>query len=137
MQGDAFGKKALFPVAEVGANDGLNVVLINAGDAFQKGTESRLVRETLNDLYLVWGGYLGVRNDKRRYKGVCPVAFAAAEATDAQPYEATRSLESALVIAVDRQAGGMPTGACELMELQGGNDVIVNFLRQRVAYFNK
>lgn len=45
------------------------------------------------------------------------VADAAAEAADAQPDEAVRRFQTAVVIAVDRKAGGMSTGTSKLMEL--------------------
>lgn len=115
-------------MAQAGAHDVLYIILINTGNAVQKGTESRFVGKKLNDLCMVCGRYPGVGNDNGREKGVGCMAYAAAKAADAQLNETIRSFESALVIAVDREAGGMPTGTCELMELQAGNDVNVNVL---------
>ena len=121
---------------QVGADDGLDIDLINTGNAVQKGLESRLVREKMDDMHLVRSGDLRIRDDEGREKGVCPVAFMAAETTDAQADEAIRGFQATPVIAMYRKAGGMPAGTCKLMELQGRNDVIVNILGQRVAYFD-
>lgn len=123
-------------MAAVRAHDILDVVLIDTGNAVQKGTERRLVLEQMDDIRLVRGGDLGIRDDEGREKCVCPAAFTAAETADAQADEAVRGLQTTLVIAMDRQACGMPACACELMELEGGKDVIVNILVQRVAVFN-
>lgn len=46
------------------------------------------------------------------------MAYTAAEEADGERHQTIRSLEAAPVIAVDRQGGGMPTGTCELMELE-------------------
>ncbi len=67
---------------------------------------------------------------------MCPAAFMAAETADAQPDDAVRGLQTTQVIAMDREAGGMAACTCELVELDGGKDVIVNVLIQRVAVFN-
>lgn len=123
-------------MAAVRAQDILDVVLIDTGNAFQKGTERRLVREKMDDIRLVRGGDLRIRDNEGGEKCVCPAAFTAAEAADAQADEPVRGLQATPVIAMDRKAGGMPACACELMELEGGKDVIVNVLVQRVAVFN-
>lgn len=123
-------------MAAVRAHDILDVVLIDTGNAVQKGTERRLVLEKMDDIRLVRGGDLGIRDNEGGEECVCPAAFTAAEAADAQADETVRGLQATLVIAVDRKAGGMPACACELMELEGGKDVIVNILVQRVEVFN-
>ena len=92
---------------QVGADDGLDIVLINTGNAVQKGMESRLVREKMDDMHLVRSGDLRIRDNEGREKGVCPVAFMAAETADAQADEAVRCFQATLVIAMDRQACGM------------------------------
>jgi len=58
---------------------------------------------------------------------VCPAAFMAAETADAQPDDAVRGLQTTQVIAMDREAGGMAACTCELVELDGGKDVIIVF----------
>ena len=120
----------------VGAYDILDVVLIDTGNAVQKGTECRLVREKMDDIRLVRSGDLGIRDNEGGEKCVCPAAFTAAETADAQADETVRGLQATLVIAMDRQAGGMPACTCELMELEGGKDIIINVLVQRVAVFD-
>ena len=120
----------------VGAYDILDVVLIDTGNAVQKGTECRLVREKMDDIRLVRSGDLGIRENEGGEKCVCPAAFTAAETADAQADKTVRGLQATPVIAMYRMAGGMPAGTCKLMELQGGNDIIVNILGQRVAYFD-
>lgn len=61
---------------QVGAHDIFDVVLIDTGNAVQKGTEC-----------------------------VCPAAFMAAETADAQPDDAVRGLQTTQVIAMtERQA---------------------------------
>lgn len=67
---------------------------------------------------------------------MCPAAFMAAETADAQPDDAVRGLQTTQVIAMDRETGGMAACTCELVKLDGGKDVIVNVLIQRVAVFN-
>ena len=107
-QGDGAGKKALLPVAAVRAQDILDVVLIDTGNVVQKGTERRLVLEKMDDIRLVRGGDLGIRDNEGGEECVCPVAFTAAEAADAQTDETVRGLQATPVTAVDRKAGGMP-----------------------------
>ena len=51
-------------MAPVGVHDILDVVLINTGNAVQKGTERSLVREKMDDIRLVRGGYLGIRDNE-------------------------------------------------------------------------
>lgn len=121
----------------VGAYDILDVVLIDTGNAVQKGTECRLVREKMDDIRLVRSGDLGIRNNKGGKKCVCPAAFTAAETADAQAGETVRGLQATLVIAMDRQTCGMSACTCELMELEGGKDVIINVLVQRVAVLDE
>lgn len=113
---------------QVGAQDILDVVLINAGDTVQKGAEGRLVMEKTDDMRLVMGGYLRIRNNERGEEGVCPVAFTAAETADAQPDKAVRSFEAAQIIAMDGQAGTMPACTYELVKLEGRKGIVVNFL---------
>lgn len=84
---------------QVGAHDIFDVVLIDTGNAVQKGTEC-----------------------------MCPAAFMAAETADAQPDDAVRGLQTTQVIAMDREAGRMAACTCELVELDGGKDVIIVFL---------
>ena len=86
-------------MAQVGAHDIFDVVLIDTGNAVQKGMEC-----------------------------MCPAAFMAAETADAQPDDAVRGLQTTQVIAMDREAGGMAACTCELVELDGGKDVIIVFL---------
>lgn len=112
----------------VGAYDILDVVLIDTGNAVQKGTECRPVREKMDDIRLVRSGDLGIRDNEGGEKCVCPAAFTAAETADAQADKTVRGLQATLVIAMDRQAGGMPACTCELMELEGGKDIIINVL---------
>ncbi|MEY8326080.1 hypothetical protein AALB47_19540 [Lachnospiraceae bacterium 54-11] len=45
-------------MAQVGAHDIFDVVLINAGNAVQKGTECVFIREKMDDIGLVGSGYL-------------------------------------------------------------------------------
>lgn len=59
---------------------------------------------------------------------MCPAAFKAAETADAQPDDAVRGLQTTQVIAMDREAGRMAACTCELVELDGGKDVIIVFL---------
>lgn len=117
----------------VGAYDILDIVFIDTGNAVQKGTECRLVREKTDDIRLVRSGDLGIRDNEGGKKCACPAAFTAAETADAQADETVRGLQATLVIAMDRQACGMSACTCELMELEGGKDVIINVLVQRVA----
>lgn len=123
-------------MAPVGAYDILDVVLIDTGNAVQKGTECRLVREKMDDIRLVRSGDLGIRDNEGGEKCVCPAAFTAAETADAQADKTVRGLQATLVIAMDRQTGGMSACTCELMELEGGKDVIINVLVQMVAGFD-
>ena len=58
---------------------------------------------------------------------MCPAAFMAAETADAQPDDAVRGLQTTQVIAMDREAGRMAACTCELVELDGGKDVIIAF----------
>ena len=57
-----------------------------------------------------------------------PAAFMAAETADAHPDDAVRGLQTTQVIAMDREAGRMAACTCELVELDGGKDVIIVFL---------
>lgn len=59
---------------------------------------------------------------------MCAAAFMAAETADAQADDAVRGLQTTQVIAMDREAGGMAACTCELVELDGGKDVIIVFL---------
>ena len=52
------GKKTLLPVAQVGAHDIFDVVLIDTGNAVQKGTECVFIWEKMDDIRLVGSGYL-------------------------------------------------------------------------------
>nr|WP_160562249.1 hypothetical protein [Parablautia muri] len=45
-------------MAQVGAHDIFDVILIDTGNAVQKGTESCLVWEKMDDIRLVGSGYL-------------------------------------------------------------------------------
>lgn len=45
-------------MAEIRAHDGLNIVLINTVNAFQKGTKGCFIVGTRNDLGLIVGRYL-------------------------------------------------------------------------------
>ena len=56
--GNAAGKKTLFPAAQIGAHDIFDVVLINAGNAVQKGAECVFIRKKMDDIGLVGSGYL-------------------------------------------------------------------------------
>lgn len=123
-------------MAQVGAHDGFDVVLIDTGNAVQKGTEDCFIVEMADDVSLVGSRYLGIRDNNGGEKRVGSAAFAAAETADAQADESVGGFETAQVIAVDRQAGGMAAGTGELVELEGREDVIIDLLSQRVAYFN-
>lgn len=123
-------------MVQVGAHDGFDVVLIDTGDAVQKGTEGCFIVEMSDDVGLVGSGYLGIRDNDGGEKRVGSAAFTAAETADTQADESVGGFETAQIIAVDRKAGGMPAGTSELVELEGRNEVIVNVLSQRVAYFN-
>ncbi len=59
---------------------------------------------------------------------MCAAAFMAAETADAQADDAVRGLQTTQVIAMDREAGRMAASTCELVELDGGKDVIIVFL---------
>lgn len=59
---------------------------------------------------------------------MCAAAFMAAETADAQADDAVRGLQTTQVIAMDREAGRMAACTCELVELDGGKDVIIVFL---------
>lgn len=76
----------------IGAHDIFDVVLIDTGNAVQKGTECRLVREKMDDIRLVKSGDLGIRDNEGGKKCVCPAAFTAAETADAQADETVRGL---------------------------------------------
>lgn len=132
-QGNAVGKEALFPVAQEGTQDVFDVVLIDTGKAVQKGTEGVLVVELADDVSLVGSGDLGIRDDDGEEEGMCPAAFLAAEAADTQGDFAVGGFEGARIITVDAEAAGTSAGTCELMELQGGKDVVINILCQGVA----
>ncbi len=45
-------------MAQVGAHDIFDVVLIDTGNAVQKGTECVFIREKMDDIGLVGSGYL-------------------------------------------------------------------------------
>lgn len=123
-------------MVQVGAHDGFDVVLIDTGDAVQKGTEGCFIVEEADDVSLVGSGYLGIRDNDGGEKRVGSAAFTAAETADTQADESVWGFETTQIITMNRQAGGMAAGACELVELEGRNDSIVNVLSQRVAYFN-
>ena len=88
-------------MAQIGAHDIFDVVLIDTGNAVQKGTEFVLIREKMDDTGLVGSGYLRIRDDEGGEECVCPAAFMAAETADAQPDDAVRGLQATPVIAVD------------------------------------
>ena len=124
-------------MAQVGAHDGFDIVLIDTGSAVQKGTKDCFIVEMADDASLVGSGDLGIRDNNGGEKSMGPAAFTAAETADAQADESVRGFETAQIITMDRQAGGMPAGTGELVELEGGEDVIIDLLSQRVAYFNE
>ena len=124
-------------MAQVGAEDGFDIVFIDTWDAVQKGTESCFVMEMADDASLVGSGDLGIRDNNGGEKSMGPAAFTAAETADAQADESVWGFETTQIITMDRQAGGMPAGTSELVELEGREDVIIDLLSQRVAYFNE
>jgi len=58
----------------------------------------------MDDIRLVRGGDLRIRDNEGGEECVCPAAFTAAEAAGAQADESVRGIYATLVIAIDRQS---------------------------------
>ena len=50
---------------------------------------------------------------------------------------AVRAQDSSFIVAMNRQAGGMTTGAVQLLELERVNDRIVKILRKLIVIFDR
>lgn len=74
-----------------------------------------------------------VRNDGSKKQGMGSAAFRAANPADPQRDGSLWEENPPLIVSVDRKTGGVPAGACKLVELEIVYDGIVVILRKLVV----
>lgn len=111
-QGNGEGKQALFPVAQVIADNCFDVILVDGRTVLH---ESREIMFTfflpLDYFNLVRQHHLRIRNNESRHEGMGFVADTASDTADAYADITVRDFKGAGVISVDGKAGGVSTGA--------------------------
>lgn len=128
-QGNGEGKQALFPVVQVIADNRFYVVFVDGRTVFHKSREIMSAFFLPPDYFnLVRQRHLGIRNNESWHECMRFVADTASDAADAYADNTVRDFKGANITGMDRKTGGVSTGACELVDLEPADEVIINIL---------
>ena len=107
------------PEEEEPADDGIDAVLINGRVEGTDGITVCSVLISTNDSALVHKRDPGIRDDRRKQKGMSLAAFRAPESADPEGLDTAREKDTSFIVGMNGQTGGMPAGAAQLLELEG------------------
>lgn len=129
IDGNGKGKQSLFPVMQEIADNCFNVILVDGRTLLH---ESRKIMSAffVPPYYfnLVRQHHLGIRNNESRHEGMGFDADTASDTAEANADITVRDFKGAGVTSVDGKAGGVSTGARELVKLEPADEVIINIL---------
>ena len=105
------------PEETIAADDGFHVVIINGRIVFADSIPVRPAFIITDDCVLVGKGDSVIRNKGSQKKCVGSSAFRAPDPADPKEGSAFRAEDPPDIVCMDGQAGGMPTGAHQKVEL--------------------
>ena len=113
------------PEQQISPDDSFHVVLIDRRVLFANGITVGAIFIGADDPVLVRKRDPVIGDDGRREDGVRPAAFRASDAADPQRESPFWQEDASFVIGMDRETGGVPTGAGKAVELETTNDGII------------
>lgn len=115
------------------AQDRAHTAFINKRVAFHDS-----LRFSADNICLVLEFCAWIRDEPRKKQGVCRAAFVANDPADTQFHQHTILLDGSGIAAKESHpCRFVTTWANKLVDLEGGNDTVINFLGNRIATINK
>ena len=134
---DRLGKEALQPEKDIPSDDGFDVVLIDGRIVPTHSIPVCTFLVSANDSVLVKKRDSVIRDNGGGKERVGAAALGTLYPADPEGMDAVWTEDSSFIIAMNRQAGGMPTRTVKLLELEGINGRIVKILRKLIEIFDR
>lgn len=134
---DRLGKEALQPEKDIPSDDGFNVILIDGWIILTHSIPVCPVLISANDSVLVKKRDPVIRDDGGGKERVGAATLRTLYPADPEGVDAVWTEDSSFIVAMNRQAGGVPTGTVQLVKLEGVNGRIVKILRKPIEIFDR